>query len=682
MLSKFSQLLFGWPRFRFAHWAILAGSLLVLIVAGPLAGKFESAQKNDLVDFLPRSSESLRVAEAQKKLPGAETITAAVISEEATNPQRMRALQELRTQIAADSPEGTIVSNPQPARDGKATLMAVTYKAGVFRGETEALTGRLEKLRRQVKDAPGVKAQVGGQLGFAGDSIKVFRGINSTLLYATALLVMVLLLFIYRSPIFWILPILAVGGAEILARAGGYLLASSGVTVTGQSAGILSVLVFGAGTDYALLLVARYREELRNTSSDREAMQTALTKTAPTILASGATVIAGLMCLSLAQVKAIAGLGPAGAVGIAAAMISSVTLLPALLLAGGRKFFWPLIPRPGSAGAKQGPWRRVGEMVAKRARVVLLAGLGVLAVMCIGLTYLSKPLSADQGFRSQVESVKAQKIIERHFPAGVSSPVLVLVSDAASSEEASRRLRAAPQIAFVAKPGPQGPPGQIVAATLKSDPASGQAIKDIKEIRKRLAGTGAIVGGSSAQEADLRQATHKDNLLLIPLISLLVLLILMVILRSVLMPLLLMLTVIVSCGAALGAVSWFSVEVLGAPGVAASLPIITFVFLVALGVDYNIFLAARAREETAEHGTKEGMLRALAVTGAVITSAGVVLAGTFLVLLVLPLWTLTETGLAVAFGVLLDTLLVRSLLVPAATFLAGPRIWWPWKPKA
>lgn len=688
MLSRLNRVLFGWPRFRYAHWVVITISFLALVGSGPLIGKFEGAQKNDLVDFLPSSSESLQVVEAQRKMPGAETVTATVIAASKTRitPKQAKDINLLQKKIEAS--QEAEVTPVRPSQSGKALLFGVIYQADSFKDETDKFTGTLDSLREDVQGASkqGLSVAVGGQLGFAGDSVKIFKGINSTLLYATGLLVLILLLLIYRSPIFWILPMLSVVGAEALARAGGYLLASSGVTVNGQSAGILSVLVFGAGTDYALLLVARYREELRKEESVRGAMLVALQKTGPTILASGSTVIAGLMCLTLAEVNAIAGLGPAGAVGILAAMISSVTLLPALLIAGGRKFFWPRVPRYGSKGAdsEHGPWRKVGEWVSSHSRLVLVCGLSLLAVMSLGMFTLAKPLSSDQGFRGQVESLKAQKLIEDSYPAGLSSPTLALVKPGFSPQKAAAKLRAQPQVAFVSDPArsPQGAPGTILAVTLKSDPGSGKAIQDIHDLRKSLAGQGIALGGSAAQEADLRSSTHRDNRILIPLISLLVLLILMVILRSVVMPLLLMGTVLISCGAALGAVSFFSVYALGAPGVAASLPITTFVFLVALGVDYNIFLAARAREETEKQGVEEGMLRALAVTGAVITSAGVVLAGTFLVLLVLPLWTLTQVGLAVAFGVLLDTLLVRSLLVPAATFRLGRKAWLPWKPKA
>lgn len=688
--EKINKLVFSWPGYRLGWPVMLIVCALAVAAAGPLVGKFEGAQKNDQSDFLPKNSESVQVSQAQSKLPGADQIFASVVVEREGGLSRADKvkIKKLSQGIREAAPQAK-VSRPQPGAGGKAELLTVTYPGVMFEQEgegrsLESLSASLDKLRGQVSklDGGGLKARVGGQLGFAGDSIEIFKTINSTLLYATGLLVLILLLIIYRSPIFWVLPMIAVVAAEIIARAGGYLLAKAGVVVTGQSAGILSVLVFGAGTDYALLLVARYREELRIKESPRQAMQVALQRTGPTILASGSTVIAGLLCLQLAKVNAIAGLGPAGAVGVLAAMISAVTLLPALLVAGGRKAFWPLVPRLGSRGAdaQSGAWRRIGQWVERRRRSVIVCSLASLILMGLGMQSLKEPLSSDRDFRGQVESIQAQQIIEKSFPAGSTSPTVVLAKG--NQAEVRERLEAQPSVVGISPPqaGPEKSSLSLISLTLVSDPSSQAAIEDIQEIRSALKGSGALVGGSAAQEADLREATARDNKILIPVITALVLLILIVLLRSIVMPLILVSTVLISFAASLGAVAFISVHILGAPGVPISLPIISFVFLVALGIDYNIFLAARAREETARHGTREGMLRALAVTGAVITSAGVVLAGTFSVLMVLPLWTLTEIGLAVAFGVLLDTILVRSMLVPAITWSLSDRAWWPWRP--
>jgi len=683
MLSFFAN----WPNRRYGVAVVMLISLLLVVGAVPLAGKFEGAQKNTVSDFLPQGSESLKVAEVQSQLPAADASSAIVIASRDGGllPADLASIKTLRANISASLPAGAQLSPSTPSYNNDAALFGVIYKNNSSRAKPEQITATIDALKSKVaaQQKNGLTTAVGGELGSAADAIKIFQGINSTLLITTGLLVFLLLLLIYRSPVFWILPFATVLIAELIARAGGYLLAQTGVVVNGQSAGILSVLVFGAGTDYALLLVARYREELRTDSAPRQAISVALQKTAPTIIASGSTVVAGLLCLSLAKVNAINGLGPAGAIGILSAMLCSLVILPALLLLGGRKAFWPFIPYPGSPTAQQGPWRKIGNKVAAHKNSVSVAVIAVLLLLSLGLSSLSQPLTADQSFRGQVESVKAQQMIAASFPAGASAPTLVFVPAAKDELQVRKSLRQLDAISNLAPAvsSPRGPQGSIIAATLNSSPGSSQAEKDITSIRAALAGSGALVGGSAAQEADLSSATERDNKVIIPIIVLVVLTILMLLLRSVTMPLMLMGTVLLSFAASLGATSWLSIHVMGAPGISSGLPIISLVFLVALGVDYNIFLTARAKEESYAHGAKEGMLRALAATGAVITSAGIVLAGTFAVLAVLPIWSLTQIGFAVAFGVLLDTFLVRSLLVPALSWTAGKKIWWPYRPK-
>jgi RND superfamily putative drug exporter len=522
---------------------------------------------------------------------------------------------------------------------------------------------------------------VTGPAGFSSDAIKVFGSIDTTLLAATAGLVFLLLVLIYRSPIFWVIPLFSVAMAESATRGLGYLLAEAGVTINGQTAGVLVVLVFGAGTDYALLLVARYREELRRERDKHDAMRIALGRAGPAILASGATVILALLCLSLADLNATAGLGPVGAVGIATAVVFMLSLLPALLLVAGRRAFWPFIPRYGSSSTDEthGRWRRVGDRIAVRPRRVWIAGIGALVVMALGLIWLNDDLTTGNGFRGQVESVQGQQLLARSFPGGTTAPSTVIVPDAARADAAKAALQRQPA---VVRTGPVelGEGGARFDLTLRAEPYSDTALSQIPQLRnvlKRAAGNDAVIGGPTAEEHDLRAAAARDNRVIIPVVLLVVFIVLIAVLRAVIAPLLLIGTVVISYLAALGFASFFFTQVLDYPGLDPSLPLFAFTFLVALGVDYNIFLMVRVREESRDHGTREGMLRGLAVTGAVITSAGIVLAGTFSFLAILPLYALTEIGLTIVFGVLLDTFIVRSVIVPALGLDLGDRIWWP-----
>jgi RND superfamily putative drug exporter len=461
----------------------------------------------------------------------------------------------------------------------------------------------------------------------------------------------------------------------------GTALAEAGVTINGQSGGILPVLVFGAGTDYALLLIARYREELRKHEDKHEAMQIALRRAGPAIFASGMTVIAGLLCLALAEVNGTAGLGPIGAMGIALAMLTSLTLLPAIVVACGRRSFWPFIPHVGdqSSDETHGFWRGVGERVARSPMRVTAGAAAVLAICMVGLVSFNTDLTSGDFFRNDVESVKGQELVSSAFPAGSNAPTDVIVPDPARAEAVRSALGRDAEVAAV-REAERGEPGVRLEAVLRDEPYSTAAydqIPRLRDVAKAAGGDDVLVGGPTASEADLRKSAARDNRLIIPIVLVVIFVILAILLRAVIAPLILIGTVIASFAASLGATAFVSAEIFGFPGLEPSLPLLAFVFLVALGVDYNIFLMARVREEALVHGTRDGMLRGLAVTGAVITSAGIVLAGTFSVLGVLPLVFLTQLGFAIAFGVLLDTFLVRSVLVPALTFLIGPRIWWP-----
>ncbi len=672
------------PAGRRGKLLVLLAWIVVLGLLGPLIGRFEDAQKDTTASSLPASAESLAVFEASDAFPSGQLTPAVVVArrESGLTAADLALLAERRAAYDAALPEGSgPLGEPVPSADGTTVLLAAPLSV---EGDSEALTAAVDRLREvlQTGDADGLEIAVTGPAGFAADAIEVFAGINGTLLLATASLVLVLLLLIYRSPIFWVVPLVSVFVAEGVVRGLGYLLATNGVTVTGQTAGILLVLVFGAGTDYALLLVARYREELRRQEDRHDAMRVALRSAGPAILASGGTVIAALLCLSLADVNSTSGLGPVGAMGVAVAVVVMLTVMPALLLVCGRGIFWPFVPRFASeAPAPGGFWRGVGTRVARRPRPVWVGTCVALLAASAGLATLDSNLTFATAFRTESEAVRGGDLLARSFPAGANAPTTVLVRDPARVAEARAALAGAAGVATVGERVEEGEPGARFDVTLSDEPYSKAAFATIPVLRERLATAGledvALVGGATAQEADVRDATRRDTRLLVPLVLAVVLLILVLLLRALVAPLLLMATVVLSFAAALG-LGLLGFDLLtDFPGEDTSLPLYAFIFLVALGVDYTIFLMARVREEAAVHGTREGMLRGLAVTGSVITSAGIVLAGTFLVLAVLPLTFLTQLGIVVALGVLLDAVIVRSILVPALVEDVGARVWWP-----
>ncbi|MGZ5338676.1 MAG: MMPL family transporter, partial [Thermoleophilaceae bacterium] len=650
---------------------------------------------------------------------------------------------------------------PVCSEDGKAAIVTAYLKGD---GEAESILDPVQFWRDTASDpGGGLDVKLTGGAGYAADAIEVFENINGTLLLSAALLVIVLLILIYRSPVFFLIPLVAVMFAEIASRSVGYGISEFGVTINGQSSSIMSVLVLGAGTDYALLIVARYREELHNFEDRHEAMAAAMRSAGPAVLASAATVIAALLCLTVAKVNGTAGLGPIGAIGVACAAISMLTLLPALLTIYGRRAFWPFVPHtPNWAGAHEEPqgalgqrivngsgvgallpaiaacflfpfyllgwivktliflvtfgkvrisnlfkapvdraifkpyelrrfrhehaadathgfWARVGNRVAAKPTRVAVGSTAVLLVMCAGFAFFSTDLTTNDSYRTEVEAVQGQDILAQSFPAGASVPTDVIVPPDGDIDAVTSALEETDGIEAVSPPVAEGDDGVLIQATLVPPPYSTDAFDLIEPIRDAASGAveGTIVGGATAVEFDVREASAWDSTVIPPIVLAVVFLILVLLLRAVVAPLILIGTVILSFLAALG-VGYFVFDVFfDFPGSDPSLPLFAFVFLVALGVDYNIFLVARAREETEKHGTEQGMVRALAVTGGVITSAGIVLAGTFLVLASLPLVFLTEIGFVVAFGVLLDTFLVRSVLVPALIIKIGPSVWWP-----
>ncbi|MEI6447403.1 MAG: MMPL family transporter [Actinomycetes bacterium] len=701
MRNALSKVL-SFPGTRIGRWVVIVAWLVLIGAIGPVAGKLEQVTSNEQSSWLPQSVESVKALKVVDAAQKDETLPTIIVYDR-TSGLTAADKKAIQSDIVALSTPPTAPKtlakteiggrsvpavSPQPvfSKDGQAAIVALSLQAT---GEGNDILDSVDQIRKVVHEGPpGLAAKVTGGGGFSADAIKVFGGIDSTLLLATLALVFVLLIIIYRSPIFWAIPLFTVIFAEVATRGVAYLFAKNGLTLNGQSTGIMSVLVFGAGTDYALLLVARYREELRRHESKFDAMHIALTKAGPAIVASAGTVILALLCLTLAEVNGTKGLGPSGAIGVAMAMLAMLTLLPALLVIFGRKAFWPFIPRVGDEGTDEthGAWRSLGERVMKRPRTVWIATLAGLLVLCAGMTQFSTNLTQGNSFRGEVESVQGQEIISKSFPAGSSAPMNVVVTDPAKVAAVREKLASNKAvIASIQAPAQQLTSGQntVFDATLVQDPYSPKAFSDVQSLRDQLAvdpqiGKGAVlIGGSSALEYDLREANIRDNWLIMPLVLVVVFVILALLLRALVLPLMLVGTVIVSFFAALGTGALVFEWVFDFPGSDPSLLLLSFIFLVALGVDYNIFLMARTREETQEHGTRMGMLRGLAVTGSVITSAGIVLAGTFAVLGVLPVVYLTQIGFVIAFGVLLDTLIVRSVLVPALVFDTGKKIWWP-----
>jgi RND superfamily putative drug exporter len=675
------------PASRRAKWAFAVVWLLLAMIAGSFAGKFQEAQRNDPSSYLPGSAESSKALAQSKTISGGAEITETIVvyhRDGGLLPGDLAAIEADRRELNARLPAaGVPAPPPRRAGDGSAALLDFGLR---LHGDSKALNDQVGLIREVAHAGPaGLQAKVTGPGGISYDSSKVFKSINGTLLFATVSLVFVLLILIYRSPIFWFIPLLAVGFAEVVSEGLGYALTQAGVTVNGQSAGVLTVLVFGAGTDYALLLVSRYREELRRHEDRHDAMRVALGRAGPTIFASSATVIAALLCLAVAQVNGTRGLGPIGAMGVALAMLSALTLLPALLVIFGRGAFWPFVPRYGSEGAdaEHGLWRRIADYVDRRHRQIApLVVLGLL-VLCLGLLDFNTSLTNGNEFRGEVESQQGQTLLAEHYPAGASAPVQVIVPDPSRVPAVRAAVAAAPGVAR--GPGALGPThsrGQLsqFTAALVADPSSQRAyalIPGIRHAAKGAGGPGVLVGGPTAQQIDLRTASTRDNRVIVPMVLAVVFVILALLLRALVAPALLIASVVFSYAAALGFGAFMFDRVFGYPGEYPSLLLFAFIFLVALGVDYTIFLMARVREETLAADTRTGVVRGLAVTGAVITSAGIVLAGTFAALASLPLVSFTEIGFTIAFGVLLDTFVVRTVLVPALAIELDRRVWWP-----
>jgi len=765
--------------------AVVIAWFLISGAAGPLSGRLSEVQENDNASFLPASAESTLVADEQAAFienpslpilvvvstPGGGPLTKEATEQAGALAAAIPGLEVEPGKTVSDFTDGTPVA-AIPSQDGEALLINVSLTTSQFGERLQdgrlAVAGIVEAIRGVSGDYPGVQINVTGPGGILADLIKVFGAIDIQLLGATLLVVILILIVVYRSPFIWVLPIISALLANAMAGAVVYALANADIIVlNGQSQGILTVLVIGAATDYALLMIARYREELHHYESHLQALRVAWKGVVEPILASGATVSVGLLCLLLSELNSNRSLGPVGAVGIVACLVVLLTLLPALLaipvvslpllallvpilgwialevvglepsigpfaaaggtlallatilcivigilravrphsgpfsrdrIPPGRWVFWPRVPRADDqVDEGKGLWAKVANGVGRRPRITWVVTALALAVLA-GFTGTLKAdgISTTESFTNAegVDSVIGQQVLQDHFAAGLGTPAIVVVN-ADQVQDVASVVAATPGVDSVtpftgAPPGPPGADqptepkvvdGRALLQVTLSDPAdSTQAEDTIALLRDRVdsvPGADALVGGQTAAQLDVDISSMRDRNLIIPVVLVVIFIILMLLLRSILAPVLLIITVLLSYFATLGLCALLFNEAFAFPGADTSFPLFAFVFLVALGVDYNIFLMTRVREESIKLGTRPGIIKGLRVTGGVITSAGIVLAATFLVLGVLPLVVLRELGIAVAIGVLLDTFVVRSTLVPALAYDLNQRIWWP-----
>jgi RND superfamily putative drug exporter len=675
---------------------------------GPLFGKLTSVQENDNSAFLPDSAESTKAVKLLESFAAGESTAfpTLVLLEGSVGPEVLQQINAHLETVPDLKLGGTDVPLSKyllpgsqvtafPAADGKAVLASILLDgaaiAEVLPNDEPVLPAIVEALREDftpfAKDL-GFDSYVTGAGGLIGDLFGAFGDLDSTLLLTTLGVVAFILIIVYRSPILWFLPLLSAVFA--LSTAGGiiYLLAKNNVIdVNGQSQGILSVLVLGAGTDYALLLISRYREELHHHATPVAAMRAAYKGTFEPIVASGATVALGLLVLLLSDLSGNRGLGPIGAIGVAVAVITMVTLLPAFLVLFGRWIFWPRIPRFDDVDSQlTGTWAKVGNLVERRPRRAwVVTGLLLVVLAAFSTTLKTDGLSTSESFTGNPESVVGQKLLLNHFPGGEGDPTKVILKNELIPA-VSEKLRGVAGVTAVA---PEANAAGVIVkdglsilnVTLSTAPDSRESRDRIPAIREAVKSVdeSILVGGTTAVFFDTDVAARHDNRTVIPVVLLLITLILGLLLRSIVSAVLLIGTVVLSYFATLGVCALVFNHIFGFAGADASFPLFAFIFLVALGIDYNIFLMTRVREESGKMGTRKGVIKGLTVTGSVITSAGIVLAATFGVLGILPLVFLAELGFAVAFGVLLDTIIVRSILVPALVHEIGPKVWWPSK---
>ncbi|MHB8438238.1 MAG: MMPL family transporter [Acidimicrobiales bacterium] len=658
-----------------AFWVMIAAGSFVF------ATKVGTVESSRLSAFLPSASQSAGALALDARFPSGRAQQAEIVFYRAGG---LTATD--MTHVAADRRAlaerlGGAIGTPSTALrspNGDVAVLLVSVA-----GNQSAVQSGVKAVRAVLGEGSGgLEIRVTGQAAIQADLLDAFSGADLMLLAATALLVAVLLAATYRSPVLWLVPLVCVGIAEAVAQAVVYGLGRGGLTVNSQSAALLTVIVFGAGTDYALLLTARYREELRRFADHRRAMLVAWRRATPAIVASTLTVAGALACMLPATLNLTTDFGIVGIVGVLSAAVVVLGAYPALLLVTGRAVFWPAVPRHAPEFVRHGPWAWMSRIVSQGRRPVWISGFVLLGGAAIGLFNVNTNVSALNELPPSAQSARGYELLAGNFPAGEVSPVDVVTTDVAVLPALRQRLGALPVTAAL------GPTESVRGAArfdliLAVKPTGAVGFRAVAQLRKAAAAVGGkrvFIGGPTAQDVDTAQASHHDIGVIVPSVLAVVLLVLWLVLRSVLAPLIVVATVVVTYGAALGLTALVFVPVLHLPGIDPTVPLLTFVFLVALGVDYNIFLLTRMREEVVRRGSTAGVAEAVASTGSVLSSAGMVLAGTFAVLALLPVVASREIGIVVAMGVLADTFLVRTVLVPTLAADLGRRFWWPTRP--
>lgn len=680
-------------------WEPLAGAVtgrrswLIALVAALLGIGFmiligENAAAGQSPRSLPDDCPSAQVEALSRQFPGGDRAPLIVVVSRndgaALSPSDISAARAARdrAQVAAKPGTADGAAPALPSKDGKAVLGIVPISASLSGLDLDHTVTALRTAAASGLPAD-LQVHVTGGPAFGADIASAFTNANITLLAVTTSVVALLLIATYRSPVLWLVPLLVVGFADRVAAAVGTAVASvTGLSFDGATSGITSVLVFGAGTNYALLLISRYRQELRRHSGHRVALRHAVRRAGPAIVASNATVVLALLTLLFAATPSTRSLGALAACGLVVAAVSVLVILPPVLALCGRRLFWPFIPHAADdADPDSGAWRRVAQGVARRPALVAVVAIAVLAALGTGLWGTRIGLSQTEQFRVRADSVSGYSVVAEHFPAGVANPTLV-VAPTAHAPSVRQAIEATPGVVSATEAGRSESGLTKWSVVIDAPPSSNRAFGVVAALRNSTRATepAALVGGADAQALDIRDAATHDRVLLIPAILAVILVVLYVLLRSALAPPTLLAATILGALAALGLGGWASIHVFGFPALDNTTPLFAFLFLAALGVDYTIFLVTRAREEAAQHGAREGMVRAVSATGGVITSAGIVLAAVFCVLGVLPLIVLTQLGIIVGLGILLDTFVVRTLVIPALFALIGDRIWWPTNP--
>ncbi|WP_121714387.1 MMPL family transporter [Streptomyces sp. E5N91] len=665
----------GAARRRAVPWLVLGLWIAVLAIASPFAAKLGDVQHDRAVDYLPASADSTQVAKIQERLPGGEATEMVLVYHRdagLTAADRATAAE----QVAEIAGAHELTGRPAgiPSKDGTTLMYPVaSTEPGTDEKARDAL---VNDVRDIAQGGDGLGVEVGGSGALATDASEVYNSLDGPLLYTTAAVVALLLILIYRSPFLWLVPLAVAGLADYLSMGVAYGLNQTfGTAVSGQSSGIMTILVFGVGTDYALLLVSRYREELRRIERPYDAMLAALRGCGPAVLASSGTVAAGLLCLLAADLNSSRGMGPLGTVGVLCALAAMLTLLPALLVLLGRRVFWPLVPRHGSTPkARRSLFAAMGGSAERRPRTVLVGGAVLLGALALGAFALPGNLKQEDSFTTRPDAIAAMETLAGAYPESGTQPISV-ISPTDRAEAALTEIRATEGVKS-AEAGRSGDGWTELTVLASTPPQSAAETATIEELRDKL--DGSYVGGPSAQQIDLEDTNARDTAIVVPLVLLSVLLILTVLLRSLVAPLILVAAVVAVWGAALGIGGLVFGPLFGFEGTDPGLGLLSFVFLVALGVDYGIFLMHRMREESLNGAEPTAAaLSALRTTGGVIASAGLVLAATFAVLTSMPMVQLVELGFVIAVGVLLDTFLVRTYLVTSASVALRRRVWWP-----